>query len=229
MPTPALPPKMAPVQSSITPAMSLRVDIDRLSTQRISAGLKAEKHGACDVSLLKGGEEQEVKKKFLSVSAGGLYMATYFTLLDMDGYVDCTSRNLGGTSEKLCDLTRCQIEVTESPLSLCGFILSVILCRDKNRGVILKPSRLSDLLEWGSVIQQCVDLLVVDDMSKTVEKKEETKRDFRGRVFKLPGQEEAENSNKARSNSAARCKKKKRKRKRSLSLSLFFSLFQYLC
>jgi len=200
---PAPVPKVVPVAPSISPAMSLRVDIDRLSTQRITAGLKPEKHGSVEVCLLKNGEELASEKRFLSVSAGGLYMATYFTLLECDGYVETTSQKLSGTSEKLCDLTKCSIEVKQSSLSLCGFTISVLLNRDNARGVVLKPNRLGDLLEWGSVIQQCVDLLTVaSKVGGALSPNLTTKRDARGRVFRLPGQTDEVDTNSSRSKAA---------------------------
>ena len=199
----------------LSAVMALRRDIDRLATQRASAGLKPEKHGALEVVLLTApdsahwsarapqrgsaavAKEAEPAKRFLSVSTGALYLATYFTLLDTDGFVDCHGRAaLGrrgggsGSSEKVCDLLKASVEVEESGLSLCGFQLKILrsAADGSGDGIILRPTRLAEFMEWASVIQQVVDeASVTAQLLKGLPDGEQRRRDARGRLFRMPG------------------------------------------
>jgi hypothetical protein len=135
--------------------------VDRLATQRTAAGLKAEKHGAVDVVLLKPNpsaafasppqtshtfvynpnpargdpygnqnfnpnfnanfnfnhhraaerELPDAQRRFLSVSNGAVFVASYFVLLEAGGFVECSAVKRSASSEKVADLLACTVEV----------------------------------------------------------------------------------------------------------------------
>jgi len=207
---------------------SVRRDVDKLATQRSAAGLKPEKHGVVEVVLLKGSrdflsgnknknqEAGESEKRFLSVSNGSIFMATYFTLLDTDGFVDCTRTKRNATSEKVCDLLKCRMEVVATNHSLCGYAIRV--CKvvgsgacggsaggggskggassssssQRKEGILLRPTRMAELLEWASTMQQVVDTAAIaqrlnDESADGGADSGAAARTKGGRLFRMPG------------------------------------------
>ena len=55
-----------------------------------------------------------------------------------------------------------QVEIQESTLSLCGFVLRISKVIDQSEAFILRPSRLADFMEWASILQQAVDQMTVE-------------------------------------------------------------------
>ena len=108
------------------------------------------------------GEGAKAERRFLSVSNGGLFMAAYYTLQSDGGFVECSASKRSTSSEKLCDLARCCVEIQESNLSLCGFVLRISKAVDQSEAFILRPSRLAEFMEWASVVQQAVDKVTVE-------------------------------------------------------------------
>jgi hypothetical protein len=151
----------APLAAAASAVQSVRRDVDRLATQRTAAGLKAEKHGAVDVVLLKPNpsaalarlhhtsptfvynpnpargdpygnqnfnpnfnanfnfnhhraaerELPDAQRRFLSVSNGAVFVASYFVLLEAGGFVECSAVKRSASSEKVADLLACTVEV----------------------------------------------------------------------------------------------------------------------
>lgn len=55
----------------------------------------------------------DAQRRFLSVSNGSIFVASYFTLLDGGGFVECsTVKRGGGSSEKIAELGKCTVEVS---------------------------------------------------------------------------------------------------------------------
>jgi len=55
--------------------------------------------------------EPEVERRFVSVSNGSIFVASYFTLLETGGFVECSNVKRSATSEKVADLLKCTVEV----------------------------------------------------------------------------------------------------------------------
>jgi hypothetical protein len=58
-------------------------------------------------------DEPDVERRFVSVSNGAIYVASYFTLLDTGGFVECSNVKRSATSEKVADLLKCAVEVRQ--------------------------------------------------------------------------------------------------------------------
>ena len=58
-------------------------------------------------------DEPDVERRFVSVSNGSIYVASYFTLLDTGGFVECSNLKRSATSEKVADLLKCTVEVRQ--------------------------------------------------------------------------------------------------------------------